>query len=111
MATFPDRATASSVDLKPGSVLELTGICAVDVDEGKRPVSFRLLMRSPADIKVIRSAPLWTPRNAAFLVAALGISGILGLAWVISLRRRVRKQTERLNMKMTAELVVKEKLE
>ena len=102
---------ANGLNLKQGSVLQLTGICAVDVDENKRPVAFRLLLRSPSDIKIIKGAPWWTPQNVLFLFGAFAISVVLSLGWVISLRRRVQQQTYRLNLKMASELAIKEKLE
>jgi len=79
--------------LRPGSELRVSGICAVDAGELHVPQGFRILLRSPADVVVLRAAPWWTPRRAAWLLA--GMAGMFGLAlaWVATLRRRVRAQS------------------
>jgi signal transduction histidine kinase/CheY-like chemotaxis protein len=111
VATFPDQTTANSMRLETGSVLQLVGICAVEVDEDKRPVSFRLLLRSSSDVNIISQAPWWTPPHAFLVVGAFGLAGVLGIGWVVSLRRRVQTQTDRLNTRMASELALKERLE
>ena len=111
VATFPDRLSGALLNLKEGSLLRLKGICAVDVDDNKRPVSFRLLLRSAKDLEIIRSASWWTLQRAVILLAAFSTASILGLGWVVSLRRRVRQQTDRLDLRMASELAIKEKLE
>ena len=111
VATFPDRFSGATLNLKEGSLLRLKGICAVDVDDNKRPVSFRLLLRSANDVEIVQSASWWTLQHAVILLAAFSMASILGLGWVLSLRRRVRQQTDRLDLRMASELAVKEKLE
>ena len=104
VATFPSRASAASLELTEASVLQLTGICVIEVDDNKQPLSFRLLLRSASDVKVSRRAPWWTLRRAAGLSGLLLIFGLLGLVWTLSLRSRVRKQThELLEAKQVAE--------
>jgi signal transduction histidine kinase/DNA-binding response OmpR family regulator len=96
VATFSSQSGAAGLKLTEASVLQLTGICTVEVDEGKQPISFRLLLRSAKDVKIVQVAPWWTLQLALLLVAALAITGFLGLAWTLSLRRRVRLQTKEL---------------
>ncbi len=76
-----------------GSLLALTGVCAVQVDETRSPRSFRILLRSPADIRVLQSPPWWTLRHTISLLTLAGLAVLLSAAWVDSLRRRVRQQT------------------
>ncbi len=80
--------------LAPGSRLAVTGVCAIQVDERGQPRSFEMLMRSPADVRVLKRAPLITRdvamRATTVLITLVGVAGV----WVIALRRRVRKQTE-----------------
>jgi signal transduction histidine kinase len=79
--------------LRPGSLLRLTGVCVVSADEERLPQAFRLLLREPADAVVLRPGPWWTPRRTAFGFAAMaGLVG-LALAWILTLRRRVRAQS------------------
>jgi two-component system CheB/CheR fusion protein len=76
-----------------GTLLRLTGVCSVQVDENRTPKAFRLLLRSGGDVRVLARPPWWTLAHTATVVAAMAI-GILGvLMWVRTLRRRVREQT------------------
>ncbi len=78
---------------RAGSTLRLTGICVVRTGEYRVPQTFRLLLRSARDVRVLRPAPWWTGEHAAWLLA--GMVGLVGaaLAWVGTLRRRVRAQS------------------
>ncbi len=86
--------------LRDGSTVRLTGICAVQTDPAKIefndtriPQSFRLLLRSPDDIVVVKNASWWTVGR---MLSALGLtilSIFLALGWVGALRRRVFAQT------------------
>jgi signal transduction histidine kinase len=79
-------------ELRAGSGLRLTGVCRVTANEQRVPQSFQLLLRSPADIEVPRPGPWWTPRQAAWVLAAMLGVVALALAWVFTLRRHVRAQ-------------------
>ena len=80
-----------------GTSLRLTGICRIEWDPiGDHPIAFRLLLRSPADIMVLRTPP-WQDRFPWRLVVTATIIPLLAaLIWVASLRRRVRFQTTEL---------------
>jgi signal transduction histidine kinase len=77
----------------PGSALELTGICVVAPGAQHVPQGFRLVLRSPADIRVVRAAPWWTPAHAAWLLGAMVALAAVAFAWVVTLRRRVKEQS------------------
>ena len=88
---------------KNGSVLRITGICSNQIDMQKSgldigtavPRSFRILMRSPADVVVVQKPSWWTPVHAA-VVLALALTGTLVvLGWVMVLRKRIRESEER----------------
>lgn len=85
--------------LREGSVLRLTGVSLTQVDPGKLyrlleedPVSFQILLRSPADVTVIRRAPFWTLRGTLSVLAILSLLILAILVWVNVLRLRVRTQ-------------------
>ena len=80
--------------LRIGSLVQLTGICAVRVNENRSPVGFMVLLRSPEDIVVLQQAPWWNLQRTLVLLAfaCLTVAGIL--VWVRMLRRRVEQQTE-----------------
>ena len=97
--TFNAQLSLHSLDerapaLEEGSVLHLTGICAVQPTGGLRftkdAVDFRLVIRSPQDIQVLHAAPWWTvQRTLALSTAAV----VITFTWIIFLRRRVARQT------------------
>lgn len=87
--------------LLPGSEVRVTGVV---VHERVKPADgieslawplvdrLRVLVRSPADIVVVRAPSWWTPRRLALALAA--VAGVAGLAilWAITLRRQVKRQ-------------------
>jgi len=100
-------------DLRPGSMLRLTGVCNVTWDVTRtppEPVSFRLLLRSPSDIGVVQMASWWTARNTLGVLASMCALVIVVLAWVFVLQRRVNKQTAMLAAKLQSEKQLQEQL-
>jgi diguanylate cyclase (GGDEF)-like protein len=103
-AILPHSLAEVRSDLwKDGSRLRVTGICSVQFDAQSSvlkdgvavPKSFRILMRSPADVVMVRRPSWWTPAHAVLLLA-LALCGTLGvLAWVVALRRRIRESEQR----------------
>ena len=81
-------------DLRPGSVIELTGVCVTDADQAGNASSFHLIARSAKDVRVLASPSWWTLGRLLGLLALLGMSALAALAWVAILRRRVAAQTE-----------------
>jgi len=56
--------------LRNGSVLRLTGVCSAQVDPNNlyqlledNPITFKILLRSPADISIVHAAPFWDPAD------------------------------------------------
>lgn len=97
----------------PGSVLKLTGICAIQettIDGVHlRPKSFSLLVRSPADIRILRSPSWWTPGRLLKTLALVSAAAVAGYGWVWLLRRRVRHQTQLIEHKIQREAVMEER--
>ena len=95
--------------LEPGSELMVTGVMQVEMvgDEGLSSVAsdpivkqLSLMLRSPADVQVLRTPSWWT---AGRLTAALsGLAAVLAgsLLWVGLLRQQVAATTERLASEM-----------
>jgi len=93
-----------STGWKIGSILRITGICSVQLDEEKTsseilgvavPKTLRILMRSPADVVVTQDISWWTPVHMAVLLALALCCTIAVLAWVLVLRRRIHESEER----------------
>ncbi len=83
----------STDDLGVGSILSLTGICAVQVDFDRNPTSFGILLRSPRDIVVLRRMSWWTPQRLFAVAAALAAAVLAAALLVTLLRVRVKQMT------------------
>jgi signal transduction histidine kinase len=78
------------------SILRVSGINKIQFDTWNRPRSFRVLMRSAADVAVLKPPPFWTLHNAVRLGAvATGVT-VVAIAWIGVLRRRVAQRTAEL---------------
>ena len=95
--------------LQPGSRLRLTGICNVYADINHETRSFEILLREPGDIVVLASPSWWNLRHSLYAVGVM-LAGILAvLAWVVALRRRVRRQTDVLRQKLEREAALEQR--
>jgi diguanylate cyclase (GGDEF)-like protein len=93
-AVLPKSAGAPR--LEPGVLLRLTGICTVEVDRSQDlilPRTFRLLLRSPADIVILKRAPWLTAGRLTPILAGTAVLIVAALAWAGLLRKRVTAQT------------------
>ena len=80
--------------LRPGSLLRLTGICAVQGGEKHEPASFRLLVDRDTDVQLVRAPTIWTLSHALLLAAGLDFVVLMALAYVGTLRHQVAAQIE-----------------
>jgi PAS domain S-box-containing protein len=89
--------------LREGSVLRVTGVAIVQRERTLYlqsqfvPVSFRIVLRSPNDVQVVRLSPWWNLRHAWPVLAILSLSICFAMVWVMVLRRRVHAQTTELS--------------
>jgi signal transduction histidine kinase len=97
--------------LKLGSEIALTGVFAAQspgkwtpgVAQSREilvasvpyspPESVQILLRSYADVTVIRQPPWWTLSHLLWTIGIMILILLAGLVWVVVLGRRVRKQT------------------
>ena len=90
--------------LQSGSELSLTGIVDMDLtyDYRVRPNVERigLLLRSPADVQVVRGPSWWTPRRLLQALAGLAAVLLAAFTWVVLLRRQVITQSTELAKEM-----------
>jgi PAS domain S-box-containing protein len=94
-AEVPAPRTEGHLELERRSRLRLTGIAVARADNVlKRPIGFKLLLRTPGDLKVVSRPPWWTLGRLLTGLASLAALCALVVAWVVVLRRRVREQTE-----------------
>ena len=100
-ASIEDTASASGLAaVRPGSLVQLTGVCLVDPDanvggagQRVRIQGFRLLLRSADDVTVLKSASWWSAARVLWLAGGLASAMLTAIGWGVVLRRRVRAQT------------------
>ena len=103
-----DGAGDPLADLRDGSLVRVTGVCSVEPGENDaHPRAFKILLRSPADVQVLRQAS-WLTRERTIAVAGwLGGVAALSAIWILILRRRVRQQTAVIRSKLESEAALK----
>jgi signal transduction histidine kinase/CheY-like chemotaxis protein len=103
-----DSATDPLAHLRDGALVRVTGVCTVERGEtDAHPRAFQILLRSPADVQVLRQAS-WLTRERT-IAAAGWMGGIAALStiWIWILRRRVRQQTAVIQSKLENEAALK----
>lgn len=114
-AHYESRESAEAfAALQNGSRLELTGICLIEPGDwqagaGWRAKSFRLLLRSPADVRLLGAPPWWDLRRLLWMTGALAVIVLAAFVWVAVLRRRVAQQTDIIRQRWQAEAALKER--
>ncbi len=86
--------------LEPGSQLRLRGIGVIHADADHSPRAFNVLLRSTADIVVLRSPSWWTPRRALLFATLLFTIVLAVIIWNVVLRQRVRSQTRQIRLQL-----------
>ena len=85
-----------------GSEVAVEGICLIQrgstwrAGESWRAKSFRILLRSPQDVVILRSPPWLNVRRMLWMAGALGFIALAASAWVAVLRRQVAERTRQL---------------
>ena len=103
--------------LQNGSKLAVTGVCVIETGsdwragENWRARSFRILLRSPADIEVLQAVPWWNLQKLLWMAGILAIVALAASVWVAVLRRRVHQQTRIIRDKLQVEATLKERYE
>ncbi len=97
-AILPAEASRTEIEeLRPGSLLTLTGACIIQQTEAARhfriPKAFQLLLRSHADIEIASTPSWWTLERSLYALAATFAIMLGFLAWATTLRHQVIQQT------------------
>jgi signal transduction histidine kinase len=105
-AAADDRSAAIPVN----SVVRLTGICLVRSGGlWSVPQSFRLLLRTSADVTVLSAPSWWNFRHAMWLLGITAGILLVVLAWVVVLGRRLREQMAIIRQKLRSGAVLQER--
>lgn len=91
--------------VSPGSKVRVTGVCITTHASNplEARVPFNILLRSTDDIAVTADAPWLTTTNLAKIAGALFLVVLAFSIWALTLRRRVRQQTEKITAQSEAE--------
>jgi signal transduction histidine kinase len=73
------------------------------------PESVQIMLRAPKDIVVVHQPPWWTLARLLWVVGIMMLFLLIGLAWVVALDRRVRRQTQIIAEKVRREGVIEER--
>jgi signal transduction histidine kinase/DNA-binding response OmpR family regulator len=96
--------------LQRGALLRVTGVSLFSADSGQDDGSthFRILLRTPADVFVIRNAPWLTLRRTVEFGGSILFVAAISILWIILLRRQVKRQTAIINEKLLREGALRE---
>ncbi len=72
----------------PGSLVTLTGVCVAKANELHEPTSFEILLRSPADVVILKRGPWWNAPQAGWVVALLLIALLITSSGLFISRRQ-----------------------
>ena len=104
---LPENASAPAEWL-PGSIVRVSGVCSVNTDEAGplgglwEPRSFQLLLRSPADVSVIKPPSWWNAERVVWVLSGFLALAVGAVALVmLGSRRRLKDQEHRRAMAET----------
>jgi signal transduction histidine kinase len=101
-AVLPAHSGARLPTWEKGTIFKIVGICSTKEGSDRAgtprdglsiPESFRILLRSPQDLVVIKRPPWWTPTRAIRTLGLAAAVTLVVIAWVFVLRKRVDEQT------------------
>ncbi|MGH7997637.1 MAG: hybrid sensor histidine kinase/response regulator [Opitutaceae bacterium] len=94
-----------------GSVVDLTGVYALQYDAYHKPSAFSVLLPDASDIRLVEAPPWWTAGRALAAAWGLGLCVLFGVAWVAMLRIRVARQTRLIRRQLAEEGRLRAELE
>jgi signal transduction histidine kinase len=109
-ATAPPPMDERFLSIPLNSQVRITGICLVRSGGlWSVPQSFRILLRSPDDVVVLRAPSWWNFRHAMWLLGITASVLLIVLAWVVILGGRLRKQMAIIRQKLRSGAVLEER--
>lgn len=112
-AVLPLGIAGPQMPLAAGMRVQVTGICRVEasIDKGFRsqPQRAALLLRGPADLRLLQAPSWWTVQRLAWATVGLGVVIALALLWITVLRNRIARQAAALRQRIAREAVLEER--
>ncbi len=105
------RSTAGTTWTPPpnGSRLRMAGVWNPIPSRGPETSQPRLLLRSPRDVTVLERPPWWSLRHSLTLMGGMALVLGLGVAWVQTLRGKLRQQTQLIEATLRQEMALEER--
>ena len=100
--------------LRMGELVQVAGVCDVETDSSRHPVSFRLLTSDPLDFRVLQGAPWWTPEHSAWVLATLCLLGtVVVFRWRMLSRAKkgLESEVQERQRAQTALVIAQQQLE
>jgi signal transduction histidine kinase len=86
---YEARAESAALAAVPvGSIVEVSGVCVSTVDGTGRLTALRLLLPSPAGLRVLARPSWFTPARLLAGVGILGAVLLVALAWLLTIARK-----------------------
>jgi len=107
--------TESLATITPGTIVDLTGICVVDLDVGwpaastPRPEDFTLLLRSQNDVAIVIPASWWTPERLSLALKIASLAAGFLLLLLLLMKREISRQTQLVTNKIERESILEER--
>ncbi len=104
-----DSSIPQLAAIEPGSQLQLTGICSVKDQPGSGTPILRVLLRSPADVRVLSRPSWWNFRHGVWVFGTMTVFLVAIGAWLAALRRKVGAQTELIKRRLETEVAMEQR--
>ena len=110
-ATLSPPESAERLQAIPlNSQVRVSGICLVQSGGlWSVPQSFRMLLRSPRDLVVLRAPSWWNLRHTLWVLGGTSGALLFVIAWIVVLGRRLREQMELIRQKIRGGAVLQER--
>ena len=106
----PGAAAERMLSIPLNSEVQVTGICLVRSGGlWQIPQSFRMLLRLPQDVVVLKTPSWWNSRHTLWLLGITGGVLLAVLVWVVVLGRRLREQMAVIRQKLRSSAVLEER--
>ncbi len=96
------------------SVVTLSGVClnrpSPAAEYGHAAGSIHLYLRHPGDLNVVHQPPFWTPRRLALTLGGVLAASMLVVGWVVSLRRKVKRQADMIRASVERQAIHEERV-
>ena len=108
VAAGPTAERMLSIPLN--SEVQVTGVCLVRSGGlWQIPQSFRMLLRVPQDVVVLKTPSWWNLRHTLWVLGITGGVLLVVLVWVVVLGRRLQEQMDIIRQKLRSSAVLEER--